>query len=45
MINRGKIEHFGGVTNLVADRLEPLSSVFPEAGDILPSRHSSRDFR
>jgi error-prone DNA polymerase len=45
MIIRGKIEHFDGVTNLVADRLEPLSSVFPEAGDILPSRHSSRDFR
>ena len=37
MIIRGKIEHFDGVTNLVADRLEPLSSVFPEAGDILPS--------
>jgi error-prone DNA polymerase len=44
MIIRGRIEHADGVTNLVADKLEPLSLVFPEAGDILPSRHASRDF-
>ena len=45
MIIRGRIEHSDGVTNLVAERLQPLSSVYPEARGILPSRHRSRDFR
>jgi len=45
MIIRGRIEYNEGVTNLVADRLEPLSSVFPGSGDVLPGRHKSRDFR
>jgi len=45
MIIRGRIEHNDGVTNLVAERLQPLSSVYPEAKGILPSRHRSRDFR
>jgi len=45
MVIRGRIEHSDGVTNLVADRLEPLSAVFPEARAILPGRSSSRDFR
>ena len=45
MIIRGRIEYNDGVTNLVADRLEPLSSVFPGSGDVLPGRHRSRDFR
>jgi len=27
-----------------AERLQPLSSVYPEARGILPSRHRSRDF-
>jgi error-prone DNA polymerase len=45
MIIRGRIEHSDGVTNLVAERLRPLSSVYPEARGILPSRHRSRDFR
>jgi len=44
MIIRGKIEHFDGVTNLVADRLEPMSSVLPEAGRTLQTAHRSRDF-
>ncbi len=45
MVIRGMIEHSDGVTNLVADRLEPLSSVFPESGGVLPHGHKSRDFR
>jgi error-prone DNA polymerase len=45
MIIRGRIEYNDGVTNLVADRLQPLSTVYPQAAGILPSRHRSRDFR
>ena len=41
----GRIEHNDGVTNLVADQLQPLSTVYPQAAGILPSRHRSRDFR
>jgi error-prone DNA polymerase len=44
MIIRGRVEYSDGVTNLVAERLQPLSSVYPEARGILPSRHRSRDF-
>jgi error-prone DNA polymerase len=44
MIVRGKIEYGDGVTNLVADRLEPLSSVLPDAGRALQAAHRSRDF-
>jgi error-prone DNA polymerase len=44
MIIRGKIEYGDGVTNLVADRLEPLSSVLPDAGRALQTAHRSRDF-
>ncbi|WP_114559468.1 error-prone DNA polymerase [Desertihabitans aurantiacus] len=42
---RGTIEHRDGVTNLVADRLEPLVNAFPETAAMLPRRHVSRDFR
>ncbi len=45
MVIRGRVEHSEGVTNLVADRLEPLSAVFPTAHGTLPSGHGSRDFR
>ncbi len=44
MIIRGKIEHSDGVTNLIADRLEPMSTVLPEAGRTLQAAHRSRDF-
>ncbi len=44
MIIRGKIEYGDGVTNLVADRLDPLSSVLPDAGRALQAAHRSRDF-
>ena len=33
------------MTNLIAERLQPLSIVYPQAAGILPSRHRSRDFR
>ena len=45
LVIRGRVEHSEGVTNLVADKLEPLSAVFPAAHGTLPSRHPSRDFR
>lgn len=45
MVIRGRIEHNEGVTNLVADRLEPLSTVVPDAQGVVSGRHPSRDFR
>ncbi len=46
MLVRGVIEHSEGVTNLVADRLEPLSSLFPAAtAAAIPPSYRSRDFR
>ncbi len=33
------------MTNLVADRVEPLDAVVPGAGAALQARQSSRDFR
>lgn len=45
MIIRGRVEYNEGVTNLVADRLEPLSAVFPQSRAALPAGHQSRDFR
>ncbi|MFC5730948.1 MULTISPECIES: error-prone DNA polymerase [Nocardioides] len=45
VVIRGKLERQDGVTNLVADRVEPLDTVLPGAGDALQARQSSRDFR
>lgn len=45
VVVRGRVERQDGVTNLVADRIEPLDSVLPGAGDALQVRQSSRDFR
>jgi error-prone DNA polymerase len=44
MVIRGILERQDGVTNLVADRLEPIESVHSEAGRALQARHRSRDF-
>ncbi|WP_152360703.1 error-prone DNA polymerase [Microlunatus speluncae] len=44
LVIRGVIEHTSGVTNLVADRIEPLSEVLGELTAVLPARHGSRDF-
>ena len=45
MVIRGRVEYNDGVTNLVAERLQPLSSVYPRAAGVLPAGHRSRDFR
>jgi error-prone DNA polymerase len=45
MIIRGRIEHADGVTNLVAERLQPLAAVLPQVRPMLPVGHRSRDFR
>ena len=45
MVIRGRVEYNDGVTNLVAERLQPLSSVYPRATGVLPAGHRSRDFR
>ena len=44
LVVRGTIEHRDGVTNLVADRLEPLAAVLPETAQVVAG-HRSRDFR
>ena len=45
MVIRGRVEYNDGVTNLVAERLQPLSTVYPQAAGVLPAGHRSRDFR
>ena len=45
MIIRGKLERFDGVTNLVADKLERIESVYPEAAAAIPAKHQGRNFR
>jgi error-prone DNA polymerase len=45
LVIRGTVEHRDGVTNLVADRLDPLTSLDSRAATMLPGRHHSRDFR
>jgi error-prone DNA polymerase len=45
VIVRGRLERNEGVTNLVADRVEPIDVVVPGAGAVLQARASSRDFR
>ena len=44
LVVRGTIEHRDGVTNLVADRLEPLAAMLPETAQVVAG-HRSRDFR
>jgi error-prone DNA polymerase len=45
MVIRGILERYDGVTNLVADRLERLETVYPQAAGAVPARHQGRDFR
>jgi error-prone DNA polymerase len=45
VVVRGRLERNEGVTNLVADRVEPIDVVVPGAGAVLQARASSRDFR
>jgi error-prone DNA polymerase len=44
MVIRGILERQDGVTNLVADRMEPIDQVHAGAGRALQARHRSRDF-
>jgi error-prone DNA polymerase len=44
MVIRGFLERQDGVTNLVADRLEPIETLHAHAGRALQARHRSRDF-
>ncbi|MDN5772147.1 MAG: error-prone DNA polymerase, partial [Microlunatus sp.] len=44
LVIRGRVECADGVINLVADRLDALTTVLPQAAGTL-GRHSSRDFR
>jgi error-prone DNA polymerase len=45
MVIRGILERFDGVTNLVADKLERIETVYPQAAAAIPARHQGRDFR
>jgi error-prone DNA polymerase len=45
VVIRGRLERNEGVTNLIADRVEPIDVVVPGAGAVLQARASSRDFR
>ena len=45
VVVRGTLERNEGVTNLIADRVEPIDVVVPGAGAVLQARASSRDFR
>ncbi|GAA3528584.1 error-prone DNA polymerase [Aeromicrobium panaciterrae] len=45
MIIRGKLERYEGVTNLVADKLERIETVYPQAAAAIPAKHSGRNFR
>jgi error-prone DNA polymerase len=42
LVIRGRVEYADGVTNLVADRFDPLTTVLPTARAI--GQHRSRDF-
>ncbi|MEO6604439.1 MAG: error-prone DNA polymerase, partial [Aeromicrobium sp.] len=45
MVIRGTLERFDGVTNLVADKLERIESVYPQAAAAIPAKHQGRNFR
>jgi error-prone DNA polymerase len=45
LLIRGVLERNDGVTNLVADKLSPMSELFVSAAEALEWRHRSRDFR
>ncbi|WP_299056143.1 error-prone DNA polymerase [uncultured Nocardioides sp.] len=45
LLVRGIVERSEGVVNLVADRLDALETLHPDAGAALAARHRSRDFQ
>jgi error-prone DNA polymerase len=44
LVVRGILEHEDGVTNLVADKLAPITDLYPESARALRAPHTSRDF-
>ncbi len=45
VVVRGTVENVEGATNLVADRIDRIEHLYPEAGAAISARHASRDFR
>ena len=45
MIIRGTLERYEGVTNLVADKLERIETVYPQTAAAIPAKHTGRNFR
>ncbi|MGJ9414151.1 error-prone DNA polymerase [Aeromicrobium sp. CF4.19] len=45
LVVRGVVENVEGATNLVAERVDPIESLYPRAAGALPGRHRSRDFQ
>lgn len=45
LVVRGIVENVEGATNLVAERVDPIESLYPQASAALPGRHRSRDFQ
>jgi len=45
VVVRGVVEHSDGATNLKAETLERIESLYPAAASALPARHRSRDYR
>ena len=43
LVIRGRVEYADGVTNLVADRFDPLAAVLPQSAATV-ARSTSRDF-
>jgi error-prone DNA polymerase len=43
LVIRGRVEYADGVTNLVADRFDPLAAVLPQSSATV-ARATSRDF-
>ena len=45
IVVRGTVENVEGATNLVAETIEPVESLYPDAAGAVPRGHRSRDFR
>jgi error-prone DNA polymerase len=45
LVIRGRLERQDGVVNLVAERLDPIETLYPAAAGRVPGSHRSRDFR
>lgn len=45
LVVRGKVENVEGATNLVAERVDPIESLYPQAAGAIPGKHRGRDFQ